>query len=95
VREATIEGKREIMLDKLTPLGKHTTNVRCGLVRGNGERVVGCGKLDILPQYYYQNGGCTSTVSLCDNCAKDAMNPISPPDPEWHNHNITHDESVF
>jgi len=82
------------MLNKLTSSGNYTTNVYCGLIKGSGERVTGCGKLGRFKQYYYEQGGCTSSVSLCDECAK-VEEAKSSPDPKWHQYNIEHDESVF
>ena len=83
------------MLKKLTPSRAMTTNVRCGLVKGLGERVVGCGKSGMFIQYHYQNGNCTSTVSLCDGCVESAKDPQYPADEQWHRYNVENDESVF
>ena len=51
--------------------GKEADNVRCGLVRYGGKRILGCGKHTRTKGYYYKNkGGSISTVFLCPSCAK-------------------------
>jgi hypothetical protein len=58
--------------------GTKTTNCYCGKVRGTSkEYVIGCGaaprdadkNAPAFAYYYYQTGGCWTSVSLCPTCA--------------------------
>ena len=51
------------------------TNVKCGLVRYGGKRIIGCGKsaTGTKPHqgfWYKDKTGVISSVYLCDKCAK-------------------------
>jgi hypothetical protein len=69
---------RKITYKMLKPTGRRVYNVHCGLTRGlDHRRILGCGKLATKEHphkefyyYLYPGGGVTSTVSLCDKCAK-------------------------
>ena len=57
----------------------------------------GCDKLEPTYRFWYQVGGCTSSVHFCGKCTKIMIkeHPGSPKEEAWHENNIKHDESVF